>query len=132
MEGAMAPFGGIASSRRVLRGTVLVALVGSPISGLAGTPPAARAAGGGNASVSLTKSVDTVTLTPELGLTLGVDRATALPGDILTCTAILSNAGTTLGLAGDVGAANMGDTTATVAAWSDVEYFSVAANDWRP
>ena len=95
--------------------------------------PPVLAGGDGNASISLTKTVDAVTVTPRLGLSLVVDRDTAIPADELTYTATLSNIGSDLAVTGDITAANPGSTTATVAAYYDyLEYFSVEAGAWIP
>ena len=74
---------------------------------------------GGNANLHLSKTVNTATLTPQLALTLGVDRTSAIPGDNLTYTATLTNTGATLRAEGDYTAQNTGATTATVLSYFD-------------
>lgn len=95
-------------------------------------PGAARAAStGGNASISLSKTVGSTTVKPVLGLTLAADRTDAIPGDAITYSATVTNTGTQLGAIGTYKAANNGNVTATVAGyWDDIEYFSSAKAKW--
>ncbi len=88
---------------------------------LAGMP-----AGAANANFHLDKTVTRASDSPVLGLTLAVDRSTAIPRDTLTYTAVVSNTGSLLSLAGDLTVQNTEATAATVAYYSDV--ISTAAN----
>lgn len=93
----------------------------------------AASSGGGNASINLSKTVTSASVTPKLGLTLGVDKGSAIPGDVLTYTAVVSNIGSDFGMTGVFKAVNGGDVTATVAGWYDeVEYFATATKNWVP
>src|SRR5215467_161811 len=71
-------------------------------------------------------------LTPGLGLTLGVDRASAIPSDVLTYTATVTNTGATLTLGGDLIASNTGSATATVASYWDELATSLDSSTWTP
>ena len=83
-------------------------------------------AGAANANFHLDKTVTRASDSPVLGLTLAVDRSTAIPRDTLTYTAVVSNTGSLLSLAGDLTVQNTEATAATVAYYSDV--ISTAAN----
>jgi RHS repeat-associated protein/uncharacterized repeat protein (TIGR01451 family) len=109
--------------RRVFFAVVaaLVALFSS-----VGQLPGQVFASSGNANLHLTKTVGTATLTPQLALTLSVDKPSAIPGDTLTYTATLSNTGATLRATGTYTAQNTGATTATVLSYFDA--VSTASN----
>lgn len=96
---------------------------------VAAAPPAAAA---GSAGVSLNKTVDPLqlTLTPNIGITLAVDRATAIPGDTLTYTAVVSNPTATFAMGGDIDAEANADATATVAYyWDQLEVCGTGCGD---
>ena len=108
------------------RGWVRFASVGSGLAMLVYLTPAPVAAGG-NAGVHLHKTVDPaqVTITPNLGLSLGVDKASAIPGDTLTYTAIVANPTATFGMAGSINAQATASGDAIVAYyWDQLEYCS--------
>jgi RHS repeat-associated protein/uncharacterized repeat protein (TIGR01451 family) len=84
-----------------------------------GQLPAQVFASSGNANLHLAKSVATATMTPQLALSLGVDRSSAIPGDALTYTAKLTNTGATLVVTGSYTAQNTAATTATVLSYFD-------------
>ena len=81
------------SNRQGRRRALTALLLASLLAMLLPVAPAAAKGGGGLASIDLSKSVAATTLTPALALTLGVDKATAIPGDTLTYTAPSSTAG---------------------------------------
>jgi RHS repeat-associated protein len=98
----------------VLSLTVLVAQ--AALRGTTGeSPPAA----GASANLHLGKTVASAKFVPSLGLGLGVDHSSAIPGDTLTYHATLTNSGATATLTGDLSAGNTNATTATVAAYWD-------------
>jgi uncharacterized repeat protein (TIGR01451 family) len=79
----------------------------------------------GNAGLHLHKTVDPLqlTITPGIGLTLGVDKASAIPGDTLTYTAVVSNPTATFAMGGDINAQAVASTDANVAYyWDELEY----------
>jgi len=84
-----------------------------------GQLPAQVFASSGNTNLHLSKTVSSASLTPQLALTLGVDRTSAIPGDNLTYTATLTNTGATLRAEGDYTAQNTGASTATVLSYFD-------------
>ena len=87
--------------------------------------PTPAAASNGNAGLHLVKSVDPaqVTITPDLSLALSVDKASAIPGDKLTYTALVTNPIATFGMGGSFNAEAIADTDATIAYyWDQVEY----------
>jgi RHS repeat-associated protein len=89
-------------------------------------PTPARAEDG-NVGIELQKTVDPAqtTVNPALGLTLGVDKASAIPGDTLTYTAVLTNAYSTFGVGGTFRAEARGNTPAVVAYyWDELQYCS--------
>jgi hypothetical protein len=87
----------------------------------------------GSASINLSKTVSTSKVSRVLSVSLGVDRSKAIPGDVVTYTATVSNTGTVLAVPGTFTAQNNGDATATVAAyWDDLEYLSSATAKWIP
>src|SRR6478672_10532911 len=75
--------------------------------------------GAANSNLHLGKTVSSASNAPVLGLTLAVDRSSAIPRDTLTYTAVVSNAGSVLSMAGDLTVQNTDATTATVAAYFD-------------
>jgi RHS repeat-associated protein len=95
-------------------------------------PQAAHAAGG-DASISLTKTVGSASFTPTLDLSLVGDRANAIPGDRITYTATVTNTGAQLALTGQFAAASSAEVTATVVDWyDDVEYLDPSTKSWTP
>jgi len=104
-----------------LAGTVLLACFITVTLG-AGAAPASAA----NANLHLGKTVTTATDSPVLGLTLAVDRTSAIPRDTLTYTAVVTNTGSVLQVAGDLTAQNTEATTAVVASYFDA--ISTASN----
>ena len=75
----------------------------------------------GNAGLHLSKTVDPaqITVSPALGLTIGVDKASAIPGNTLTYTAVVTNAFSTFGVGGTFRAVSLGNADATVAYYWD-------------
>ncbi|HKV88416.1 MAG TPA: Ig-like domain-containing protein, partial [Candidatus Dormibacteraeota bacterium] len=78
-------------------------------------------AAAGNAGVHLHKTVDAaqVTITPNLGLALGVDKSSAIPGDKLTYTAVVTDPTATLGMGGFINAEATSSTDAIVSYYWD-------------
>ena len=79
----------------------------------------------GNAGIHLHKSVDParLTITPNIGVTLGVDKASAIPGDTLTYTAVVTNPTATFGMGGSINAQAVASDDAIVAYyWDQLEY----------
>ena len=96
---------------------------------LAAPPPAAAA---GNAGVHVHKTVDPLqlTVTPNIGVTLAVDKAVAIPGDTLTYTAVVSNPTATFAMGGNIDAQADADTTATVVYyWDQLEICGTGCGD---
>src|SRR5712691_2959559 len=106
-------------ARRRTRVSLRVA-VASALALLGQTAPAPALAAG-NAGLHLSKTVDPaqITVNPALGLTLGVDKASAIPGDTLTYTAVVTNAFSTFGVGGTFRAVSLGNADATVAYYWD-------------
>jgi RHS repeat-associated protein len=102
-------------------GSVAAALLALGALG-AGAAPASAA----NANFHLGKTVTGASDTPVLALALAVDRSAAIPRDSLTYTAVVTNAGSVVQLAGDLTAQNTDATTAVVASYFDA--VSTAAN----
>src|SRR4051812_41808045 len=84
----------------------LVILTGSPV-------------GAANSNLHLGKTVSSASDAPVLGLTLAVDRSAAIPRATLIYTAVVSNSGSVLSMAGDLTVQNTDATTATVASYFD-------------
>jgi RHS repeat-associated protein/uncharacterized repeat protein (TIGR01451 family) len=100
-------------SSRALAIASLVVLV-------AGLMPAQIArAENGNANLHLDKTVGSVAVSPQLALTLAVDKPDAVPGTVLAYTGVVTNTGATLTLAGDLVATNTNATAATIASYWD-------------
>ena len=79
----------------------------------------------GNAGLHIHKTVDPlqVTLTPGIGVALGVDKASSIPGDTLTYTAVVTNPIATFAMGGDINAQAVADTDSTVAYyWDELQY----------
>ena len=76
-------------------------------------------AGAVNSNLHLGKTVSSASDAPVLGLTLAVDRSAAIPRDTLTYTAVVSNTGSVVSLAGDLTVQNTDATTATLASYFD-------------
>jgi RHS repeat-associated protein len=97
----------LSSTRGFLAAALLVlAAAGSPV-------------GAANSNLHLGKTVTGASDAPVLGLTLGVDRSAAIPKDTLTYTAVVSNTGSVLSMAGDLTVQNTDATTATIASYFD-------------
>ena len=87
----------------------------------------------GNASIELSKTVTRTALAPSLGIGFAVTPVSGLPGDQLTYTATLTNAGSAIGISGVFTAVSQSDIVSTVAAYYDeVEYFSGPDQKWIP
>jgi len=90
-------------------------------------------ANGERAKIELDKTVDATGVTPTLGLTFAVDHNSAIPGDVLTYAAEVTDTGALLALNGRFRARSEGDVTATVSSYFDVvEYFSRSQKRWVP
>ncbi len=76
------------------------------------------------------KTVLSAALTPSLGLTLAVDRTSAIPGDTLTYSGTVTNSGATLTLSGDFAASATGSSTATVRSYWDNVATSLDSTNW--
>jgi len=76
-------------------------------------------AGAANSNLHLGKTVTSASDAPVLGLSLAVDRSSAIPKDTLTYTAVVSNTGSVLTMAGDLTVQNTDATTATIASYFD-------------
>lgn len=106
------------------RGWVRYLAVGSGLAVLAYGAPAPVAAEG-NAGLHIHKTVDPLrlTITPGIGVTLGVDKAAAIPGDTLNYTAVVTNPTATFGMGGDINAQAVASTDANVAYyWDELQY----------
>jgi RHS repeat-associated protein/uncharacterized repeat protein (TIGR01451 family) len=87
----------------------------------------------GNASIELSKTVTRTALAPSLGIGLAVAPDRGVPGDQLTYTATLTNAGSAIGISGVFTAVSQSDIVSTVSAYYDeVEYFSGPDQKWIP
>ena len=75
----------------------------------------------GNAGVHLHKFVDPVQLTinPGIAASLAVDKSSAIPGDTLTYTAVVTNPTATFGMGGYIDAESVASAEATVAYYWD-------------
>lgn len=96
---------------------------------LAAPPPAAAA---GNAGLHVHKTVDPLQLnvTPNIGVTLAVDKSVAIPADMLTYTAVVSNPTATFAMGGNIDAQADADTTATVVYyWDQLEICGTGCGD---
>ena len=80
-------------------------------------PVAARAE---DEEAFLTKTVAAATVTPTLSLSLSASRTDAIPGDPITYTSTLTNAGAVIGVSGQIIQSNRGGRQATVVAYWDV------------
>lgn len=112
------------------RGLLKLLAVGSSAAVvLVAAPPAAAA---GNAGVHVHKTVDPLQLsvTPNIGLSLAVDQSTAIPGDSLTYTAVVSNPTATVAMGGNFDAEADPDTTAVVVYyWDQLEICGTGCGD---
>src|SRR6266852_4491396 len=108
-------------ARRRTRVSLRVAIAVASALALLGQTAPAPVLAVGNAGLHLTKTVDPtqVTVNPALGLTLGVDKASAIPGDTLTYTAVVTNAFSTFGVGGTFRAVSLGNADGTVAYYWD-------------
>ena len=78
------------------------------------------------------KTVTSATLTPALSLGLSTDHTSAIPGDIISYTATVTNTGSTLAVSGDFVASATGSATAVVASyWDDISTSPDGAT-WTP
>src|SRR5229473_506314 len=107
--------------RRRTRVSLRVAIAAVSAIALLGQTATAPALAAGNAGLHLSKTVDPaqITVNPALGLTLGVDKASAIPGDTLTYTAVVTNAFSTFGVGGTFRAVSLGNAEGTVAYYWD-------------
>jgi hypothetical protein len=81
-------------------------------------------------ATAIAMSVAQATLRPQLSLTISADKPSAIPGDVITYTATVTNTGPMLSLTGDLYAAATGTATATVMSyWVDV-YTSTDGTTW--
>ena len=78
-------------------------------------------------------SISSISVNPNLTLTLAVDKSTALPGDTLAYSGTVTHTGITACVYGSVSAQNTGGATATVAHFFDeVDYWDPVALKWVP
>jgi RHS repeat-associated protein/uncharacterized repeat protein (TIGR01451 family) len=113
------------------RSSWLAGLTATALAGTLAVAVAPPAVAGSNASLELKKTVTGATVTPTLAATLGVDKASAIPGDQLTYTARVTNTGAVLTLTGSYSAAEVPDNAGTLADWYDeVEYHDLATKSW--
>ncbi len=113
---------GLAPRRTQLTLRVATAVATALTVVLTSSPPPVLA--DGNAGIHLAKTVDPAqtTVNPALALTLGVDKASAIPGDTLTYTADLTNAFSIFGMGGKFKAEALGNVDGTVAYyWDELE-----------
>jgi RHS repeat-associated protein/uncharacterized repeat protein (TIGR01451 family) len=101
---------------------ILVLIVGSAGQAFAASQPDP----GDN--LQLESAVSVPALTPSLSLTLGADRQTAAPGQAITYTALVTNAGTTLTLSGTIAVTNPHQNAVSLAAWYDYVSFDPQGN----
>src|SRR5712691_3056105 len=108
-------------ARRRTRASFRVAIAVASALALLGQTAPAPALAAGNAGLHLSKTVDPaqITVNPALGLTLGVDQASAIPGETLTYTAVVTNAFSTFGVGGTFRAVSLGNADGTVAYYWD-------------
>jgi RHS repeat-associated protein len=101
-------------------------------------PPVSAA---GNAGILLHKTVDPAQLSinPNIGVTLAVDKTTAIPADTLTYTAVVTNPTATFAMGGDINAEAHADADATVAYyWDELEVCALGCGNgggnpnWKP
>ena len=110
---SLAAWGGRLASTVLLAFSIAITLGAAP-------------ANAANANLHLGKTVTSASDAPVLGLTLAVDRTSAIPRDTLTYTAVVTNTGSVLQVSGDLTAQNTEATTAVVASYFDA--ISTAAN----
>jgi RHS repeat-associated protein/uncharacterized repeat protein (TIGR01451 family) len=78
-------------------------------------------------------SITSISVNPNLNLTLAVDKSTAIPGDTLTYSGTVTHAGITACINGSLSAQNTGGATATVADFFDeIDYWDPNALKWVP
>jgi RHS repeat-associated protein/uncharacterized repeat protein (TIGR01451 family) len=78
-------------------------------------------------------SITSISVNPNLTLTLAVDKATAIPGDALKYSGTVTHTGITACVNGSVSAQNTGGATATVADFFDeIDYWDPNALKWVP
>src|SRR5260370_40047295 len=108
-------------ARRRTRLSLRVAVAAVSVLALLGQIAPAPALAAGNAGLHLSKTVDPaqITVNPPLGLTLGVAKASPIPGDTLTYTAVVTNAFSTFGVGGTFRAVSLGNADGTVADYWD-------------
>jgi len=108
-------------AHRRTRVSLRVAVAAVSALALLGQAAPAPALAVGNAGLHLSKTVDPaqITVNPALGLTLGVDKASAIPGTTLIYTAVVTNAFSTFGVGGTFRAVSLGNADGTVAYYWD-------------
>jgi uncharacterized repeat protein (TIGR01451 family) len=99
---------------------VLVLVIGSAGQAFACVPPEQ------DSNLQIETSVGLASLSPSIGLSLGVDHQTAIPGDKLTYSAIVTNTGAILAISGQIEVSNPNRSATTIAAWYD--FVSTDAN----
>ncbi|HKV29950.1 MAG TPA: RHS repeat-associated core domain-containing protein [Candidatus Dormibacteraeota bacterium] len=78
-------------------------------------------------------SISSISVNPNLSLTLAVDKSTAIPGDTLAYSGTVTHTGITACISGSVSAQNTGGATATVADFFDeIDYWDPNALKWVP
>ncbi|HXM53742.1 MAG TPA: hypothetical protein VN913_10730, partial [Candidatus Binatus sp.] len=78
-------------------------------------------------------TITSVSVNPNLTLTLAVDKSTALPGDTLAYSGTVTHTGITACVNGSLSAQNTGGATATVAHFFDeVDYWDQKSLTWIP
>ena len=78
-------------------------------------------------------SITSISVNPNLALTLAVDKSTAIPGDTLAYSGTVTHTGITACVNGSLSAQNTGGATATVADFFDeIDYWDPNALKWVP
>jgi len=116
------------------RGRLKVTAVGSCLAVLLALAPQPASADG-NAGVHLHKVVDPLQLAinPDIGVTLGVDPSTAIPGDTLTYTAVVTNPTATFAMGGYIDAQAVASDDAIVAYyWDELEVCNTGCGNGYP
>jgi RHS repeat-associated protein len=85
----------------------------------------------GGVEARVTESVASTAVTPTLGLALSADRASAVPGELVTYSTTATNTGGSLAVTGSLKVKDAGVVAGVVASWFDyVEYYSKAQAKW--
>jgi RHS repeat-associated protein len=116
------------------RGRLKATAVGSSLAVLLALAPQPASADG-NAGVHLHKVVDPVQLAinPNIGVTLGVDKSAAIPGDTLTYTAVVTNPTATFAMGGYIDAQAVASADAIVAYyWDELEVCNTGCGNGYP